>query len=176
MAYFPDLSPYVYSAGRDQRGVVHVGWLDNIHPYNKGKVAPHLVEKMKTLAAKPVELYRGFHVCELCPSGTITVQVEKEDPRYESAARKLGTETRFCFRRECLSNGEIRVSTTSLFGGAETQTDQSLPPTKISAKSGLVFVKKITFAAPVMIVHYIEAHSYLPPTEFLNALEMHPIE
>ena len=27
------------------------------------------------------------------------------------------------------------------------------------------------FAAPVLIVHYIEAHSYLPPTQFLKAVE-----
>jgi hypothetical protein len=29
----------------------------------------------------------------------------------------------------------------------------------------------ITFAAPVLIVHYIEEHRYLPPAEFLKAVE-----
>jgi hypothetical protein len=29
----------------------------------------------------------------------------------------------------------------------------------------------IIFAAPVLIVHYIEAHNYLPPTAFLRAVE-----
>jgi hypothetical protein len=29
----------------------------------------------------------------------------------------------------------------------------------------------VTFAAPVLIVHYIEEHGYLPPTQFLAALE-----
>jgi hypothetical protein len=29
----------------------------------------------------------------------------------------------------------------------------------------------IIFAAPVLIVHYIEAHNYSPPTEFLRAVE-----
>jgi hypothetical protein len=28
-----------------------------------------------------------------------------------------------------------------------------------------------TFAAPVLIVHYIEEHGYLPPAEFLKAVE-----
>ena len=46
-----------------------------------------------------------------------------------------------------MSNGEIRIT-------AET----------------------VTYAAPVLIVHYVEAHGYLPPTEFLNAVEMHLIE
>jgi hypothetical protein len=40
------------------------------------------------------------------------------------------------------SNGEIRV----VYGG-------------------------VTFAAPVLIVHYIEEHCYLPPAEFLKAIE-----
>ena len=29
----------------------------------------------------------------------------------------------------------------------------------------------IVFAAPVLIVHYIEAHSYLPPAQFLKAID-----
>jgi len=29
----------------------------------------------------------------------------------------------------------------------------------------------IVFAAPVLIVHYIEAHSYLPPAQFLKAVD-----
>ena len=29
----------------------------------------------------------------------------------------------------------------------------------------------ITFAAPVLIVHYIEQHRYLPPAQFLEAVE-----
>ncbi len=29
----------------------------------------------------------------------------------------------------------------------------------------------VTFAAPVLIVHYIEEHGYLPPAQFLDAIE-----
>jgi hypothetical protein len=29
----------------------------------------------------------------------------------------------------------------------------------------------VTFAAPVLIVHYIEEHGYLPPADFLKAIE-----
>lgn len=111
VTYFPDLSPYAY--GRHSHpGVVHVGWLDDTHTYPQGPVAPVLVEKMRRLATKPVELYRGKHVCELCPE------------------------------TNCSSNGEIRL-----------------------------FLGGITFAAPVLIVHYIEEHRYLPPPEFLRAVE-----
>ena len=65
MAYFPDLSPYAYSR-LPQPGVVHIGWLDDTHDFPKGTVPLHLLEKLKMLALHPVEIYRGWHVCELC--------------------------------------------------------------------------------------------------------------
>jgi hypothetical protein len=34
-----------------------------------------------------------------------------------------------------------------------------------------VFLESVGFAAPVLIVHYIEEHNYLPPTQFLQAVE-----
>jgi hypothetical protein len=47
MAFFPDLSPYAY--GRDdQPDVVHVGWLDDTHAFQKGAVDRRLVEKLKS--------------------------------------------------------------------------------------------------------------------------------
>jgi len=111
MSYFPDLSPYAYGH-ESHPNVVHVGWLDGVHEYPKGSVQPALIAKMKSLAKSPVELYRGFHVCEICRDS------------------------------ERRSNGEIRVK----HGG-------------------------VTYAAPIGIVHYIEAHSYLPPVEFLQAID-----
>jgi hypothetical protein len=65
MAHFDDLSEYRY-ANHVQPGVVHVGWLGAGHPYTRGSVASTLVEKMKRLAQAPRDLYRGYHVCDLC--------------------------------------------------------------------------------------------------------------
>ncbi len=31
--------------------------------------------------------------------------------------------------------------------------------------------ERVVYAAPVLVVHYIEEHSYLPPAEFLKAVE-----
>jgi hypothetical protein len=136
MAYFPDLSPYAYGH-HDHPGVVHVGWLDGSHPFQKGSVGGHLIEKMKLLAAKPVELYRGKHVCELC----------FEPPHLEKKTMPLHgividpncSWARWVNQRS--GNGEIRVH----YG-------------------------QVTYAAPVLIVHYIEEHGYLPPAEFLKAI------
>jgi hypothetical protein len=115
-----------------------VGWLDGIHPFSKGPVDRHLVEKMKLLATNPVELYRGRHTCEVCIEPTDVVKtflhdtVKIIDP---SCSRKQWAAQRW-------SNGEMRV-----------------------AGEGVIF------AAPVLIVHYIEQHGYMPPFQFLKAVE-----
>jgi hypothetical protein len=137
VAYFPDLAPHSYGEGIHP-DVVHVGWLDGVHPFPKGPIDRRLVEKLKVLAAKPVELYRGSHICELCPEPADVVKTfipdrgKLIDP---SCSRMQWAEQR-------CSNGEIRVS------------------------SGAVI-----FAAPALDVHYIEEHGYLPPAEFLEAVE-----
>jgi hypothetical protein len=126
MAYFPDLSPYAYSH-HAQPGVVHVGWLDGVHEYPKGKVPEHLVAEMARLSMSPTELYRGFHVCELC--------------RVPKNLKQAGDKAWWEWARPRASNGEIRV------------------------RRG-----EVTYAAPVLIVHYIEEHGYLPPQEYLQAI------
>ena len=136
MAYFPDLSPYSYGTGRHE-GVLHVGWLDSLHPFTQGHVPQYLIEKIKSLAEHPVEIYRGYHVCELCvqPTNLVKKTLPNQvsiDPLCEWARWTEG-------RR---SNGEIRVG-----------------------------VPGRTFAAPTLILHYMEAHAYLPPVEFLKAVE-----
>ena len=135
MAYFPDVSPCAYGH-RTHPGVVHVGWLDGPHPFARVSIDSRLVRKMKLLAAKPVEVYGGKHVCELCvpPPGlekTIMPNGIAIDPNCSWAKWDHGS-----------SNGEIRV-----------------------------LHKGVTFAAPVLIVHYIEEHGYLPPVQFLLAIE-----
>lgn len=139
MSYFPDLYPYAYGYG-SHPGVVHVGWLDNNHPFSTGEVSVRLIEKMKCLASRPVELYRGKHRCELCvePPDLIKAYLPNGiviDPKCSWAQWSDARS----------SNGEIRASR----GGA-------------------------IFAAPVLIVHYIQAHRYLPPDQFLRAIEETP--
>ena len=123
MAHFPDLSPYAYGH-QSHPGVVHVGWLGGNHEYPKGRVAGQVIEKLRQLATRPTELYRGFHICELC-----------------SHPKGLLAEADWEWAKSRASNGEIRVT------------------------AGV-----ITYAAPVLIVHYIQAHGYLPPDEFLRAV------
>ena len=127
MSYFPDLSPYAYGH-YPHPGVVHVGWLDGTHPFPLGTVPEAILLKIKRLARAPVELYRGFHVCEICAAAR-TVDDRALEPYWDGKR----------FQR---SNGEIRVP-----------------------GDGVIY------AAPVGIIHYVEAHGYLPPVEFLKAVE-----
>jgi hypothetical protein len=136
MAYFPDLAPYAYGRGLHP-GVVHVGWLDKIHPFPQGSVDTRLIEKIKQLAAKPVELYRGKHLCELCAAPPDVVKTLSPTSGIVNSAWSEWAAQRS-------GNGEIRVSR----GG-------------------------VTFAAPVLVVHYVETHGYLPPAQFMKAVEEH---
>jgi hypothetical protein len=174
MAYFPDLTPYAYGHG-DHPNVVHVGWLDGVHDYPKGSVAPHLVAKLKKLATHPVELYRGKHICELCPDTITSVPVGKDDPRYDSARRHLRgpDEIRFFCPAECMSNGEIRLTVRAFADDDEVEASATSLPAR-ATESGAILYRQMTYAAPILIVHYIEAHGYLPPAEFLKALEAVP--
>jgi hypothetical protein len=140
MTYFPDLAPYAYG-NRAHPGVVHVGWLDDIHPFTKGPVDPLLVEKMKMLAATPVELSRGKHLCEVCVEPPDVVKTSKSLVPGGVKVLDLNC-TWYKWAAPRMSNGEIRVSSAG-----------------------------ITFAAPILIVHYIEEHGYLPPACFLEAVE-----
>lgn len=136
MAYFPDLSPYGYGNSRPE-GVLHVGWLDSNHTFAQGHVPQHLIDKIKTLAEHPVELYRGYHMCELCVRPT---NLDKRKSPDRIVIDPMCEWARWTEARR--SNGEIRVG-----------------------------VPGRTFAAPVLIIHYIEAHAYLPPAAFLEAVE-----
>jgi hypothetical protein len=96
-----------------------------------------LVEKMKKLAANPVELYRGRHICEVCvqPAGLEQTSL----PPNRVVLDPDCSWVRWAEQR--WGNGEIRVP-----------------------GDGVVF------AAPVLIVHYIQEHDYLPPGQFLKAV------
>ena len=139
MAYFPDLAPYSY-ARQSHTGVVHVGWLDGAHSFPRGKVDHRLIEKMKMLATKPVELYRGKHTCEVCVQPEDVVNALTANKSTLDFKSRLAIWAKWADQRS--GNGEIRV-----------------------ASDG------ITYAAPVLIVHYIEEHGYLPPAQFLGAID-----
>ncbi len=65
MPYFEDLSKYVYTE-KSGAGLVNIGWLDSIHPFNTGEVDPEIALRIADLCRNPVNRMRGYHKCEMC--------------------------------------------------------------------------------------------------------------
>ena len=95
MAYFADLTEYSYGYVRYEGGaapVLNVGWLEAGHPFPTAEPEPEFVRALIRCCRRPVSLYRGFHVCDLCDVEIFEMKVES----YEG-------------RRVHLGNGEVCV-------------------------------------------------------------------
>ena len=128
MAYFKDLTPYTYGRAEPDENILNIGWLSREHDYQTGAVDKDILDKLKKLVAKPVNLFRGLHECEFCPPS-----IYDNNEGVFSGKRIRGCPS---------GNGEIRLK----------------------GKNGIIYV------APTLIIHYIEVHNYLPPSEFINAI------
>jgi len=93
--HFDDLTPFTYSSSEPSASVLNVGWLGEGHDFPVAAPHPGLVSALRTLVANPVNLYRGAHQCEFCPS----TPPEKRNGMLWSTAPE-----------EILGNGEIHVS------------------------------------------------------------------
>jgi hypothetical protein len=69
MTYFEDGTPYRYLP-EFADGSVNIGWLDRANPHPTGPVAAEFAERLVELCRKPVNLTRGWHYCNLCPTPT----------------------------------------------------------------------------------------------------------
>ena len=125
--YFADLTPYEYGGTEPQANVLSVGWLSAVHSVPTGAFDERLIVALQQLAASPVNLYRGSHLCEFCPRPPTKLS-RGGIPMLDPLPGTTG-------------NGEIRIT----------------------AANGT------TYVAPVLILHYVVAHGYLPPQEFVDA-------
>lgn len=125
--YFQDLTPYTYGPTEPKPNVLNVGWLSVDHTFAVKPPDKRLVEALRGLVASPVNLYRGHHVCDVCPAfptKLIGDGISLPDPP-----------------REATGSGEIRLM----------------------GREG------VTYVAPVLVLHYVVAHNYAPPQEFVEA-------
>jgi len=125
--YFNDLSPYQYDRREPDPTIVNVGWLSREHSYEEGPVPEDFVDALRQLVSHPINLYRGFHLCEYCPEPQVTFGNEQR-------LSDLGSSP--------VGNGEIRVP--GLDG--------------------------LTYVAPFLVLHYVAAHHYKPPSAFVDAV------
>jgi hypothetical protein len=93
--FFADLTPYEYGCEEPRSNVLNVGWLSRQHPFPTGGVSESFVNVLRRLVASPVNLYRGYHICEFCPG-----------PREFLSPTGLRT---IDPPKDTMGNGEIRV-------------------------------------------------------------------
>jgi hypothetical protein len=117
--YFSDLSSYSYMLPWPLDSVLNVGWLDEKHPYQTGRVDSVVVDKLRWLAREhAVRRTRGLHQCPFCA-----------------------------------------------YKGHEPNVNRPLGMAEVWVPRAGGF-----FAAPELVIHYIQAHGYCPPDAFLNAV------
>ena len=66
MAYYPDLSPYIYISAGSGGDTRNIGWLDAEHAYPHDAVPDAFVERLWAFCRKKMLQTRGYHTCELC--------------------------------------------------------------------------------------------------------------
>jgi hypothetical protein len=135
MAYFKDLSVYVYGGSETPWPLENnVGWLGPGHSFPTATPAEPLLDLVWKFCKVRVNRMRGIHPCHLC-----SVDYTRIPP----------CESHF-FER----NGEKL-----LLGSAEIRSFSN---------------RGAIFAAPNLIYHYISAHHYQPPEEFLESIAEGP--
>jgi hypothetical protein len=125
MTYFSDFSPYSYLETDEKKRILNIGWLDNMHTFNKGENDIAILRKILGFCEKAVNKTRGYHLCPFCDNPSFGFVVECENSRI------------------VLGSAEIWIKGE----------------------------KDIIYAAPDLIYHYMKDHNYLPPKEFLTAVE-----
>lgn len=65
IAYFADGSTYAYGNEPDS-SILNAGWLDQEYEFPTGPVPSDFVRRLFELANRQVNLYRGYHRCNLC--------------------------------------------------------------------------------------------------------------
>lgn len=98
MAYFPDLTRYAYGHRAqidDGDEVLSVGWLERGREFARGDAPVGLVDALLRCATRPVQMFKGFHSCDLCPS-SVPLEVHRTTMLLDG-------------REIALGNGEVRV-------------------------------------------------------------------
>lgn len=80
MAYFEDLSNYVYSPEFARPGTLNVGWLDFGHYFNKTVPSEDDLDLLWEFCEVSVAQMRGIHNCNIC-SGDVPIVGERRNTR-----------------------------------------------------------------------------------------------
>lgn len=163
MSYFEDLKPHTYSG--KHLDALSVGYLSADHPYPKGDVSFEFLLKLSDVCLNPLpDRYMGQHSCEICPKGRLN------DADLIREGRNLvevvgGLEREFTMNAQALG-ALIDVRNRRRWVSNHASTHKQ-------ANCGTQFRVEAngrSFVGPTMILHYIIAHGYRPPDEFVAAV------
>lgn len=138
--YAPDLSPYAYATGTPCPGVLAVGWLQRGHEYARGRA--------------PTDFLPSLRKCF----------------RHAVVNRMRGWhECDLCWTSDCPTHvvGSVRIPGT---GQREATVDDEGSRVPLGAAELWLPGDGVIFAAPDLLLHYVERHDYLPPGPFIDAV------
>ena len=176
MTYFKDLTRCTYGdLPHRAKGELAVGWLSEAHPFPKGDFPLHSLGRLASLAERPVNCFRGKHLCDICPP---PAEIELEQLPNESLGEAFERA-----RAKVGPHAVVRGGWTTLTGDRRSPWIASNRPEfsveidgrEIDIGNGEIQVMgegSVVYVAPTMILHYVVHHHYLPPGAFIEALRV----
>jgi hypothetical protein len=147
MAWYADLEPYPFHGERTSK-LLAVGWLESKYPFPRSRqtraVIDQFAECVWTQGSHFPFGYLGFHHCSFCGDQSEEYWKRERDGRWAY-----------------VGNGE----TTNIYSGIRTT---------VGATNLFVPGKTTVYIAPSLMLHYMDAHDYAPPKEFIDALMQCP--
>lgn len=196
MSYYADLGHECQIGwGPDMRAV---GWLERDHPFTTGTVEPLFLERLKEHLETGYNPYGvgGSHVCEFCPPAEPVPTAEAPEQPQESTG-VIGSALRRAiaavssllpgWRRRapdplppqpshCLPCGG-ELAEDELYCGRCGAAATSFPWLEAEGVRGAIGFRNLyiptaetVYVVPEMILHYVLAHGYRPPEEFVEAV------
>ena len=159
--YYADLTFYRINSAEHKNMVdvfpeiINIGWLDKNHSFPTGKIPPALLQKLKQLTLIDLANYKARKVGSFDEEEAVIVHCMQ--------MRGLPELCPFCPRE----HAEIWLDS------EEEETDPrfkkyALGTCQIQIPSA---DGKYLYASPSLLYHYVAEHDYLPPSQFLEALE-----
>ena len=155
MTWYADLGPIDYFRRDSFPYLRAVGWLGYGHPFSLGEPSQDFFEQLCVLLLDPWDPhhFRGYHECELCPG-------EWDIPPGPDPGAGIDP-----FERSMRIHGlrKVRPPKPERIRVRDQEVNMGLLNLWVPG-DGCVYV------APSLIAHYIQAHRYSPPQEFVEAV------
>ena len=194
MAYFPDLAEYRYCRDLARPHTLNVGWLDGAHRFPTERPPRWLIEKLWAYSQVAIAQMRGIHDCNLAkcagpferrktfrflgPDRPLTLDDFRGTPFGDYWSKhKEEFQRRVELARQELPENVVVLPERKFINVlyAKWGRGPRVPRLYLGSAEIRVFGPRgKIYAAPNLLFHYVTAHHYKPPVEFLQALALAP--